>query len=318
VTTKGTLGRRAIIRPGSDEGRAYSPQITYFRVLNDQAIDGRWLYYWLGGDEFLAQANDVGHQTTMAPLINLGDMRSMRISLPPLPEQRRIAAVLGSLDDLIETDRSIHEGLRGLAIDFVAEASLDGEVVPFGDIASTVRDSVAVADLSPDTPYLGLEHFGTDGAGLTGVGRAGDVESNKSRFCAGDVLYGRLRPYFRKVDRPGFDGVCSTEIWVLRPKPGWSAALLHAIVARPEFTEWAMAGNTGTRMPRAAWDHVAAMPTPVPLGARRKRVSGRLDELWQTGVGLRNEVADLTRTRDELLPLLMSGRVRVSESLEVA
>jgi type I restriction enzyme S subunit len=90
---------------------------------------------------------------------------------------------------------------------------------------------------------------------------------------------------------------------------------LAAIVARPEFTDWAMAGNTGTRMPRANWQHVATMPVAVPPPDRRPALDASLNDLWKTGLALTKENADLTRARDELLPLLLSGRIRVAETV---
>lgn len=64
LTTKGTVGRRAIV-PESATSFAYSPQVCFFRVL-DETIDRRWLYYWLGGSEFWEQAFGVSTQTDMA------------------------------------------------------------------------------------------------------------------------------------------------------------------------------------------------------------------------------------------------------------
>jgi len=250
--------------------------------------------------------------------IRASDLGKLKVPCPGRPEQRRIASVLGALDNLIEDNIAAIADLRALAAAMYEAASQDGEILPFGEVATLVRDGVSGDQLSTGTPYLGLEHFATDGAGITGVGDASSVESNKSRFLAGDVLYGKLRPYFRKVDRPGFNGVCSTEIWVLRPEVGWAASVLHAIVAKPEFTEFAMAGNTGTRMPRASWAHVASMPVSVPPVNRRSLVGRQLEQLWRATTGLSDEIAELTRARDELLPMLMSGKVRVAEALAVA
>ncbi len=66
--------------------------------------------------------------------------------------------------------------------------------------------------------YIGLEHIEQESLRLNGVGKSTDVTSNKFRFKSNDVLFGKLRPYFRKVVKPNFDGICSTDIWVLRAK----------------------------------------------------------------------------------------------------
>src|SRR5947208_2108241 len=63
-------------------------------------------------------------------------------------------------------------------------------------------------------PYLSLEHIESHTTRLLGRGTSSDVRSTKSVFHAGDVLYGKLRPYLNKVSVPAFDGVCSTDILV--------------------------------------------------------------------------------------------------------
>lgn len=286
----------------------YWPLNTCLFATDFKGNDPRWVYHLLDQIDFSAY-----NSGSAQPSLNRNFLAQIPVSRPPLEEQGRIASVLGALDDLIGTNRTAIANLRALSLTALGVASRGGDVVPFSEIAVQMRDGAPSESLAAGTPYLGLEHFGTDGVGLTGVGDASNVDSNKSRFRSGDVLYGKLRPYFRKVDRPGFDGVCSTEIWVLRPQAGWGAATLNAVVARPHFTEFAMAGNTGTRMPRANWAHIATMPVPVPPRPQRDVLDQRLDELWRAGVKLSEEAAVLTCTRDELLPLLMSGRVRVAD-----
>lgn len=288
------------------------------RVRLDPALADSRFYYYLFRSSVGRDLMELIIEQVAAAGIRASDLGRLEVPVPPLPEQRRIAAVLSSLDDLIEHNRRTIASSRALAVAALDAASADGDVVPFAEVAHLVRDGVARGDLEPGTPYLGLEHFGLDGEGIVGVGDAGTVVSNKTRFESGDVLYGKLRPYFRKHDRPGFDGVCTAEIWVLRPRSAWGGATLNAIVARPEFTEFAMAGSGGTKMPRANWDHVGCMPVRVPPESSRLRLDEQLEALWRAQVGLADEVADLIRTRDELLPLLMSGAIRVDESLEVA
>lgn len=288
------------------------------RVRLDRVkADPRFYYYLFRSPLGRSLIEGIVEQVAAAG-IRASDLGRLRVPAPGLPEQRRIAAVLSPLDDLIESNRQTIAVSRAVAIAAFDAASTGGEVVPFSQIACIAREGVASGDLERGTPYLGLEHFGLDGEGIIGVGDAGSVASNKSRFRSGDVLYGKLRPYFRKHDRPGFEGVCTTEIWVLRPQGGWGGATLNAVVARPEFTEFAMAGSGGTKMPRANWEHVSQMPVQVPPEARRSEVDNQLEALWRAQVGLAEEIEALTRARDELLPLLMSGAIRVSEAMEVS
>lgn len=313
LTSEAPLG--AVAQVPSDDDLVLSQRLFALRGKAG-VLDSSFLRYFLesptGQHRLAARATG-----TTASGIRQSQLVQVEVPLPLWDEQRRIAAVLEVLDDLVETNRRSVAALRALAVSTLDAASVRGDVVTFSQIAAQARDGVSGSALRAGTPYLGLEHFEPDGGGIAGRGDAGDVDSAKSRFRAGDLLYGKLRPYFRKFDRPGFDGVCSTEIWVLRPQPGWGAATLDAIVSRPGFTEFAMAGSGGTRMPRASWAHVETMPVAVPQEPVRSALNTQLEQIWRTRVALLEEVGELVRTRDELLPLLMSGAVRVSTSMAV-
>ncbi len=99
-TSKGTVGRFAFVREGTPEF-VYSPQLCYWRAGDVSRIHPRWLFYWMNGREFFLQFKGVAGQTDMAEYVSLRDQRAMKITLPPLAEQKAIAAVLGALDDKI-------------------------------------------------------------------------------------------------------------------------------------------------------------------------------------------------------------------------
>ena len=142
-------------------------------------------------------------------------------------------------------------------------AGADWSQTAFGDCALLVGDKVDPASCG-DMPYIGLEHIGQGTLSLLGNGTASDVESTKTMFRAGDILFGKLRPYFRKVVRPDFDGICSTDIWVVRPKAGVDAGFLFYLMASEAFVDFASQGSEGTRMPRAKWDHVVRRAVHLP------------------------------------------------------
>ena len=150
--------------------------------------------------------------------------------------------------------------------------------VKLGDCASLVGDRVDPAHCG-ELPYIGLEHIGQGTLSLLGNGTAADVESTKTAFRAGDILFGKLRPYFRKVVRPDFDGICSTDIWAVRPKAGVDAGFLFYLMASEAFVDFASQGSEGTRMPRAKWDHVANYPVRLPPMIEQRAIARTLDTL---------------------------------------
>ena len=152
--------------------------------------------------------------------------------------------------------------------------------VAFGRAAELVRDIVQPSE-AHGLPYIGLEHIEQETLKLTGWGSASDVSSAKFRFRKGDILLGKLRPYFRKVVRAPFDGICSTDIWVVRAKNGFDQGYLFYWMAAKDFVDFASGGSEGTRMPRAKWEYVARFTRPrISLPEQRAiaHILGTLDD----------------------------------------
>ena len=127
----------------------------------------------------------------------------------------------------------------------------------FGDIALLRKETINPKEIN-QTAYLGLEHINQNTLSINSIGSSKSLESNKFIFSKGDILFGKLRPYFRKVYRPNFDGICSTDIWVVQPKSDSICKdFLFYLMADKRFINFANQGTTGTRMPRANWEHVS-------------------------------------------------------------
>jgi len=143
-----------------------------------------------------------------------------------------------------------------------------------------IRNTVHPKD-AQDVPYIGLEHIAEGQLALTGYGSANEVTSIKSRFRRGDILFGKLRPYFRKVIIAPFDGVCSTDIWVIRAKQGIDQRFLFYWIASREFIDEATSASEGTKMPRAQWEFVQRIEKPIPYLKEQQAIAhilGTLDD----------------------------------------
>lgn len=151
----------------------------------------------------------------------------------------------------------------------------------FCDCAARVRDVVQPNTLTSTTPYIGLEHIAEGALHLNGQSEASLASSAKTRFQYGDILFGKLRPYLRKVARPKFDGICSTDIWAVRAKKGVDQGFLFYRMASEEFIEKSIGASTGTRMPRADWDFLSKWLMPLPHLPEQKAIAhilGTLDD----------------------------------------
>ena len=269
------------------------------------------------------------------------------VALPPLPEQRRIAYILGTLDDKIELNRRMNQTLEEMAhaifkdwfVDFgPVRAKLEGRepylppelwdlfphrlvvselgeipegwtVGRIGDVATQRQQAVKPKDIDPGTPYIALEHMPRKCVALSEWGRAEGVASGKFRFHKSDILFGKLRPYFHKVGVAPLDGVCSTDIVVVSPKSSDWFGLVLGHLSSAEFVNYTDATSTGTRMPRANWQDMASYKIQLP-GLEITRSYAELVRLWTDKIVSNiRESRSLSAQRDALLPRLVSGEI---------
>ena len=156
--------------------------------------------------------------------------------------------------------------------------SVNWQRKPFGSCAELVAEKVRPEEMG-DSGYIGLEHIGEGSLSLLGSGVASDVTSTKSRFREGDILFGKLRPYFRKLIRAPFEGICSTDIWVVRPLERVDAGFLFYLMATERFIDFATRGSQGTRMPRAKWEFVTRLQIELPTLAEQRSIAQVLSVL---------------------------------------
>ena len=125
-TSKGTVGRIAYVRTETPRF-VYSPQLCYWRSLNAEVIDSRFLYYWMLSRECWEQMESVKGQTDMADYVSLNDQRQMTITLPDIETQRCIARLLGTFDDKIDANERLNSLLLTLR-DTLLPKLLSGEL----------------------------------------------------------------------------------------------------------------------------------------------------------------------------------------------
>ena len=317
LTTKGTVGRRAIM-PSLDAEFAYSPQLCFFRALDGSIID-RWLYYWLGGAAFWSQAVGVSQQTDMAPYISLRDLRAIEIEVPPLEEQLAIAGTLGALDDKIESNHRVRGLLRELGKAELAHA-----------LATAGRDPQALKSLTRSIARGIAPKYVDDDLSAPLVVNQKCIRGGWVALAPARRMVVREVPVAKKA-YPGDVLVNSTGVGTLGRVGRWHegevfvdshvsvvkadpdsvdpAVLAYALLGRESAIEGLSTGSTGqTEL------------SPARLGELRVAVPDREHSrlLGSTLMGIENRAHQLAAEndrlaalRDALLPELLSGRMRV-------
>ena len=280
-------------------------------------------------------------------------LNNLPVALPRLEEQERIAELLGALDDRITLLRETNATLEAIAqalfkswfVDFdpvrakqegrAPEGMSDATAALFpdsfeeselglvpkgwrvgtlGDVAQTARQQMQVSDLHADLHYVGLEHIPRKSLSLTAWGNAEGLESAKAAFSEGDILFGKLRPYFHKVVIAPFSGVCSTDILVCQPRTKAYFGLVAMHLFSETLIEYADRLSNGAKMPRVNWKDLAAYPICIPP----TDVATELNEAIRPLVARMNanthQAQTLAALRDTLLPRLISGQLRLPEA----
>ncbi len=181
------------------------------------------------------------------------------------------------------------------------------------DIADNPRRGVKAKDISVGIPYIGLQDMPQKCISLSSWGRSEDIESGKYSFKRGEILFGKLRPYFHKVGIAPKDGVCSTDILVVVPKNHeWFSVVLGHITS-VEFIEYVTGASTGTRMPRTNWQDMGKYRIVLPPRPLADFASSNLRDSVNRILFNIDETRELTKIRDTLLPKLISGDLQISE-----
>ena len=338
IATKATIGRLAYIDEATPRV-LYSPQVSYWRVLDKTVLEPRFVRCWLASPEFLLQAHQAKSSTAMADYINLNDQRRMRITLPPIQVQRRIAAVVAAYDKLIQNN------LRRIAIlEDMAQALyrewfcefrfpghedvdlVDSELGPiplgwaighFLEICQSVRSPVS-PHKEPDAAFYHYSFAAYDRDQTPDVEYGRDVKSSKLKVAQPSVLLAKLNPRIPRVWRaipPGdLPAYASSEFIVLVPKRT-KLTYLYAAASNSEFTRRlaAMSVGTSSSHQRLKVQDLEQMPVVLPPDALVDLYDKHCGPMLELAEKLRQQNANLRTTRDLLLPKLVSGEIDVSD-----
>lgn len=343
------IGSVARVPPSVPTGRL--TQDTVKLVFRDRdPVAETYLYWVLRAPQYRDYC--AGHAMGSA-VVALSRRDFLSYSVPPLtPLREMVTVLLDSIEERIELNRSMSETLEAMVralfkswfVDFEpvrakaegrdpglprpladlfpdsVEDSELGEIPSgwtvrtLGSVAEHQRRGIQADEIEPSTPYFALEHMPKRSVALSDWGVADGIESNKFEFKRGEILFGKLRPYFHKVGVAPTDGVCSTDIVVVVPRaPEWFGYVL-ATVSSDTFVAHTNAGSTGTKMPRTSWGEMSRYPVVLPTadiaGLFTAQVRTTIDRVIESI----HESRTLVALRDALLPKLVSGELRVNDA----
>jgi len=163
-----------------------------------------------------------------------------------------------------------------------------------------------VDELEIDFPYIGLEHI-ESWTGKLLTQEMQKIYGQSKIFRTGDVLFGKLRPYLAKVIRITFNGQCTGELLVMRPKLITQDFLFYYLLSR-EFIEIVNSSTYGAKMPRANWDFIGNLPILLLPEAEQYIITEFLDFEIQ-------KIDSVIRRKKQQIELLQEKRTVLAEQV---
>ena len=155
-----------------------------------------------------------------------------------------------------------------------------------------------------------LEHLSQETGKLLGYTNSSEQQSIKNSFEEGQILFGKLRPYLKKFWKAEFEGVCSSEIWVMNGKKVKNDFLFY-LVQTEKFNQIANV-SSGSKMPRADWNYMSEIPFDIPPLKEQEKIAEILTT-WDEAITKQTELLEAKELQKKaLMQKLLSGEVRFS------
>lgn len=313
-TTRPNLNAVALVPPDLD-GQICS---TGFCVLRcDDCLDPRYLFLYVQGRGFVDSLSELV-KGALYPAVTDKQVREQPIPLPPLPEQKRIAAVLTEQMRLADRARAAVEAqleaARTLPAAYLRAVfnSPEAKAWPRKRLGGVCE--IVARQVDPKVPEFGaLPHVSGEDieSGLCRIGHLRTAAedgmiSGKYLFEAGAVLYSKLRPYLRKVAVAEFRGLCSADMYPVRVNrdvldPVFTAWLLLS----EEFTSYADSESRRARMPKLNREQLFAWEAPIPSVPEQQHIASMLTRQREGADALRTALEERLASLDTLPAALL-------------
>jgi restriction endonuclease S subunit len=305
------------------------------KMTPDPAIaDSRFLYYQFSSPKIKSWIIDNGIGSSV-PGFNLGMLKSIELNIPPLPEQKAIAHILGTLDDKIELNRKTNETLEAIAKALFKSWFVDFDPVRAKAEGRPTGLPAEISDLFPDSledSELGEIPSGWEVGGLEKflvLQRGFDLPAPQ-----------RIKGAYPVVAASGISGT-HNEPMAFAPGvvTGRSGVLGKVFYIQTDFfplntTLWAKefrlatpiygyfllcdidfaVFNAGSAVPTLNRNHLGSLRFPLPPKALVVSFTEVAVDLMKRKEGIVAETSNLSAARDALLPKLISGEIRIPDA----
>ena len=326
------LGNVAII---PDKLKVCLGQRTVLIRPDKKFVHPMFLVYYMLGDEIQSRLRSLSTGVTV-PHLNMKDIRNLILpNLPPIQTQQKIAAILSTYDDLIENNTRRIKILEDMAQTLYREwfvhfrfpgheniPMVESELgqIPQGwkvgkymDIVENIRDSLKSGSHLHHLRYVPIDCLPRRSITLNRYKPYTEAKSSLIAFEKNDILFGAMRSYFHKIILAPFNGITRTTCFVLRSiNPNFYPFVLFTTF-QDSTVEYSSNHSAGSTIPYATWDNgLSSMPIIIPPNSIINDFCDIVKSKLETIQVVSSKNNNLNRTRDLLLPKLISGQIDVS------
>jgi type I restriction enzyme S subunit len=267
---------------------------TVFEIVDHDELDPEYLMMWFRRPEFDRYARFKSHGSARE-IFDWHEMCAVELPVPDIEKQRETVREYNVIINRIKLQEQFNQKLEQTAqtlykywfVDFefpdkngkpyksgggdmVWNQELNDEIPAgwslskVGKLATQRSEGIQSNKTLDSIAYIGLEHMPKGSIVLNQWEVVEKIGSNKSAFYKGDILFGKLRPYFHKVGIAFVDGLSSTDIVIILPKENSFYGFLTMVLSSRHFISYATAGSGGTKMPRTSWNYMSSYKVLIP------------------------------------------------------
>lgn len=328
LATTATIGEHAVLIVDSQANQRFT-NLKIRKSLN-AVVDNEFFFY------FLYVIDDYCKSTTKTATfaaVNIDDLKNFEVAIPPLQEQHRIVnyinnaistydavistqerriALLEELKQSVITEAVTHginpnATLRPSGIDWIGNIPQHWEKLRFKNFITLITTP------SISEQKIGLENIESNSGNF--IETDSEYEGNGFEFQVNDVVYGKLRPYLRKVWKATFSGNAVGDFYVFRCKSNSISSFLQYLLLSDGFTKIANSSTFGAKMPRVSSEFILSLHYFLPPLSEQQEIvayiESKIKPIDASIAKAKREIELLKELKQSVITEAVTGKIKV-------
>ncbi len=328
LATTATIGEHAVLIVDSLANQRFT-NLKIRKSLN-AVVDNEFFFY------FLYVIDDYCKSTTKTATfaaVNIDDLKNFEVAIPPLQEQHRIVnyinnaistydavistqerriALLEELKQSVITEAVTHginpnATLRPSGIDWIGNIPQHWEKLRFKNFITLITTP------SISEQKIGLENIESNSGNF--IETDSEYEGNGFEFQVNDVVYGKLRPYLRKVWEATFSGNAVGDFYVFRCKSNSISSFLQYLLLSDGFTKIANSSTFGAKMPRVSSEFILSLHYFLPPLSEQQEIvayiESKIKPIDASIAKAKREIELLKELKQSVITEAVTGKIKV-------